>query len=78
MTMLMHRTLVRELARQAARFGPGEDFIAVVTDDGRVYTRATRGVPRTVLALWRAEPTMAIPGDAGHDAATRPVRMTDL
>lgn len=77
MTMLMHRSLVIELARQARAYGR-EDFVAIVTDDGRVYTRSTRGVPRTLLALWRAEPAMAIPDDAGHDAATRSVRMTDL
>jgi hypothetical protein len=69
--------VVESLNEQVAQLGPGEPYMAVLAD-GKVYVRATRGVPQTLIQLWRRNPAMMIPDSAGYRPDTREVNVSDL
>ena len=68
---------VKSLNDQVERLGPGEPYMAVLVD-GQVFVRATRGLPQTVIQLWRRNPTMMIPDSVGYEPETREVEIEDL
>ena len=68
---------VRSLNEQVDRLGPGEPYMAVLAD-GQVFVRATRGVPQTLIQLWRRNPAMMIPDSAGYRPETCEVEIDDL
>jgi hypothetical protein len=69
--------VVQSLNEQVARLGPGEPYMAVVAD-GQVFVRATRGLPQTLIQLWRRNPTMMIPESAGYRPVVLEVNVDDL
>jgi hypothetical protein len=68
---------VRSLNEQVERLGPGEPYMAVLVD-GQVFVRATRGLPQTLIQLWRRNPVMMIPDSAGHRPETCEIEIDDL
>jgi hypothetical protein len=68
---------VRSLNEQVERLGPGEPYMAVLAD-GRIFVRATRGLPQTLIQLWRRNPAMMIPDSAGYQPETCEVGIDDL
>jgi hypothetical protein len=68
---------VQSLNEQVARLGPGEPYMAVLAD-GQVFVRGTRGLPQTLIQLWRRNPAMMIPDSAGYRPETREVDIADL
>lgn len=76
-TVLLEEDEVRSLSEQVARLGPGEPYLAVIVD-GKAIVRATRGISRTLLQLWRREPAMMVPDSLGYRPATRHVDLADL
>lgn len=68
---------VKSLNEQVDQLGPGEPYMVVVVD-GQVFVRATRGLPQTLIQLWRRNPTMMIPDSAGYRPETREVDIDDL
>jgi hypothetical protein len=69
--------VVQSLNEQVARLGPGEPYMAVLAD-GQVFVRATRGVPQTLIQLWRRNPAMMIPDSAGYGPEVQEVNISDL
>jgi hypothetical protein len=76
-TVLLEPDEVRSMNEQIARLGPGEPYLTVIVD-GKAIVRSTRGIPQTLLQLWRKEPAMMVPDSFGYQAATRSVDLTDL
>jgi hypothetical protein len=68
----------RSLAEQVARLGPSEPWMAVKTDDGRVYVRSTRDVPQALITLWKRNPGAMIPADSGYRHETRTLDIEDF
>jgi hypothetical protein len=68
----------RSLNEQVRRLGPGEPWMAVKASDGQVYVRGTRGLPQTLIALWKRNPSMMIPDSAGYEPATRTLDSDDF
>ncbi len=68
---------VQSLNEQVARLGPDEPYMAVIAD-GKVFVRGTRGLPRTLIELWRGNPAMMIPDSAGYRPESREVNVCDL
>lgn len=69
--------VVQSLNEQVNRLGPGEPYMAVLAD-GQVFVRATRGLPQTLIQLWRRNPAMMIPDSAGYRPDVREVNVSDL
>jgi len=67
----------RSLDEQIARLGPGEPWMAVKASDGRIYVRATKGLPQALIALWKRNPSAMIPTDAGYQHETRTLDVDD-
>lgn len=59
---------LESLREQLAQLGPdaGRDWMAVLLPDGQVFVRGTRGLPQTLIRLWRKHPAMMVPGSAGY------------
>jgi hypothetical protein len=68
----------RSLDEQIARLGPGEPWMAVKADDGRVYVRGTRGVPQALITLWKRNPSAMIPANASYRHETRTLDIDDF
>jgi hypothetical protein len=68
---------VASLHEQLAQLEPGEPYLAVVAN-GQVFVRSTRGLPETVIRLWRKHPAMMIPDDAGFRPEAHRVSINDL
>lgn len=68
---------VRSLNEQVDQLGPGEPYMVVLAD-GQVFVRATRGLPQTLIQLWRRNPAMMIPDSAGYRPETCEVEIDDL
>jgi hypothetical protein len=68
----------RSLDEQVKQLGPGAPWMAVLAGNGRVYVRATGGVPQTLIALWKRNPSMMIPDWAGYEPATRTLDTDDF
>jgi hypothetical protein len=65
------------LNEQVDRLDPGEPWIAVLAD-GHVFVRSTRGLPQTLIELWRRNPVMMIPDSAGYRPEVCEVNINDL
>jgi hypothetical protein len=74
--VIMDPGQVRSLNEQVDRLGPG-DYLAVLAD-GRVFVRATSGLPGTLVQMWRRNPAMMIPDSAGYRPETREADLGDL
>jgi hypothetical protein len=76
-TVLLEPEEVRSMNEQISRLGPGEPYLTVIVD-GKAIVRSTRGIPQTLLQLWRKEPAMMVPDSLGYQAASRSVDVADL
>lgn len=76
-TVLLEPDEVRSINEQVARLAPGEPYLTVIVD-GKAIVRSTRGIPQTLLQLWREEPTMMVPDSSGYRPTTRSVDLSDL
>jgi hypothetical protein len=69
--------VVHSLNGQVARLGPGEPYMAALAD-GQVFVRPTRGLPQTLIQLWRRNPAMMIPESGGYQPEVQEVSINDL
>jgi hypothetical protein len=76
-TVVLEPDEVRSMNEQIARLDPDEPYLTVIVD-GKAIVRSTRGIPQTLLQLWRKEPAMMVPDSFGYHATTRSVDLTDL
>lgn len=68
----------RSLDEQIARLGPGEPWMAVKANNGKVYVRGTSGVSQALIALWKRNPSAMIPADADYGHKTRTLDIEDF
>jgi len=76
-TVLLEEDQVRSMNEQIARLDAGEPYLTVIVE-GRAIVRSTRGIPQTLLQLWRKEPAMMVPDSVGYRPDTRNVDLGDL
>ncbi|HLX49875.1 MAG TPA: hypothetical protein VKS82_16210 [Streptosporangiaceae bacterium] len=69
--------VVASLEEQVAKLPPGEPYLAVLAG-GRVFVRSTRGLPQTVIQLWRKHPAMMVPDSASYRPEVRCVNVEEL
>jgi hypothetical protein len=68
----------RSLNEQVRLLGPGEPWMAVKAGDGQIYVRGISGLPQTLIALWKRNPSMMIPDSARYVPATRTLDVDDF
>lgn len=68
---------VASLQEQLALLGPDEPYLAVLAG-GQVFVRSTRGVPKTVVRLWRKHPAMMVPDSARYRPDVHSIDAEDL
>jgi hypothetical protein len=49
-----------------------------VQADGRAFVRSTRGLPQTLIQLWRRNPAMMIPDSTDLRPEVREINISDL
>lgn len=76
-TVLLEPDEVRSINEQVARLAPGEPYLTVIVD-GKAIVRSARGIPQTLLQLWRKEPAMMVPDSFGYQPETKSVDLSDL